>query len=185
MMKITNTMCRLRDLTQEQIDSLVVDMPRGNFDFFKMETGIGATTQGNWGTWDMLSNPTIVKYKEMMQLLGKTMEFTKSDLRTGMFVKQRDGMFMAVLDDRAVGNILFTKLSDIQDNLLANNFSHLDIVAVYKPSVSGVMDDYMRGVGLATIWERTEQTPAQKGMEELQLQISKLQEQAKVLQSKL
>jgi hypothetical protein len=73
MNNITNTMCRLSDLTQEQIDRLVDVMPRGHFDFYKSEKGIGATSQGNWGTWDMLSSPSIVTYKYMMQLLGNNM----------------------------------------------------------------------------------------------------------------
>ena len=112
------------------------------------------------------------------------MEFTKSDLKTGMFVKQRDGMFMLILDYAAVGGKCFTTLSDLKENLLAT-YRHLDIMAVYKAACSGVVSKYMRGENLILIWERIEQTPSQIEMEELQMQILRLQEQAKVLQSKL
>ena len=51
-MNIKNTMCRLRDLTQEQIDSLVAEMPNSNlFDFVSGEPYIGVRPTGAWGTW--------------------------------------------------------------------------------------------------------------------------------------
>jgi hypothetical protein len=116
---------------------------------------------------------------------GKTMQFTKSDLKTGMFVKQRDGMYMIVLEDRAVGDTGFTLFCDVQESLLANKYEHLDIVAVYKASGDGVMTNYMAGDELTLIWERTEQTEAQKEMEVLQKQAKALQEQITKLQGKL
>jgi predicted phage tail protein len=70
---IKNTMCRLRDLTQEQIDSLREEMPSGQFDFRANEPYIGVTKGGCWGTWAGAHHPTIVTYTEMMQLLGKDM----------------------------------------------------------------------------------------------------------------
>jgi hypothetical protein len=51
---------------------------------------------------------------------------------------------------------------------------------------------YLNGLGLNRVWERTEQTPAQKEMQELLSNIEKaekgitdMKEQAKVLQAKL
>jgi hypothetical protein len=73
MNNIRNTMCRLRDLTQEQIDNLLYIKPLGQFDFRHKEPYIGVTEAGNWGTWAGVHNPTIVTYTEMMQLLGKDM----------------------------------------------------------------------------------------------------------------
>ena len=73
MNNIKNTMCRLADLTQEQINSLVAVMPDdGCFDFIKVECFIGFESIGIAGTWGGGANPTIVTYTEMMQLLGAT-----------------------------------------------------------------------------------------------------------------
>jgi hypothetical protein len=120
---------------------------------------------------------------------GKTMQFTKSDLKTGMFVKQRDGMFMLVLEKAAVGRTCFTNLADVKENLLSG-YAHLDIVAVYEALYGGIVNDYMRGEDLTLIWERTEQTEAQqteaqKEMEVLQAKMDELQEQMKVVKAKI
>jgi hypothetical protein len=192
-MNIKNTMCRISDLTKEQINSLVEAMPASRaFEFLEEEYFIGFDCNAVPGTWEYMGNADIVTYTEMMQLLGKTMKFTKSDLKTGMFVKQREGMYMLVLEDRAVGNTGFTLLSDVRQNLLASVHKNLDIVAVYRPSGVGVMTGYMLGNDLNLIWERTEQTPAQKEMEvlqakmdESQAKMNELQAQMKVVQAKL
>jgi hypothetical protein len=74
MNNIKNTMCRLSDLTQEQIDSLLKVMPDGKFCFSFVHPYIGVSREGKrWGTWERKTNPTIVTYTEMMQLLGKDM----------------------------------------------------------------------------------------------------------------
>jgi hypothetical protein len=71
---IKNTMCRLADLTQEQIDSLQKEMPYGQFDFRHNEPYIGVTKAGGWGTWEGAHYPAIKTYAGMMQLLkGKDM----------------------------------------------------------------------------------------------------------------
>jgi hypothetical protein len=198
-MNITNTMCRLSDLTKEKIDSLVDAMPESRAFEFGDDDFIGVTEAKTWGTWgERFHTPTIVTYTEMMQLLGKTMkEFTKSDLiklaqTETVFVKQREGMYMLVLRDRAVGDIAFSLFCDIRENLLANKYEHLDIVAVYKASDIRCLNAHLKGESLTSIWERIEQTPAQKEMEALQDQIDKgaaymaeLHEQAKRLQAKL
>jgi hypothetical protein len=191
-MNITNTMCRLSELTQEQIDSLLKNMPATSLYAFSFgESAIGASHLGVWGTWPE-SKSKIVTYTEMMQLLGKTMEFTKSDLiklsqSETVFVKQRNGNFKVVLGKTICGNDYSFGLIDNynRDMTITCNETHLDIVAVYKTNRSVSLNLYLKGDCLTLIWERTEQTPAQKEMEELQAQITKLQEQAKVLQSKL
>jgi hypothetical protein len=68
-MNIKNTMCKLSELSQWEIDSLVDNMPAGYFDFRIGEPCIGSTRAGVWGTWPWFENPKIVTYKEMMQLL--------------------------------------------------------------------------------------------------------------------
>jgi hypothetical protein len=77
MNNIKNTMCRLADLTQEQIDSLVIAMPSSPFlstlrrreGFSKI--GFSGTDAGFWN--GRVGFDTILTYTEMMQLLGKDM----------------------------------------------------------------------------------------------------------------
>jgi hypothetical protein len=185
-MNITNTMCRLEDLTQEQIDSLVDAMPSSDFyEIDDTEMFIGVKSNGTWGTWYGNTNPKIIPYKEMMKLLGKTMEFTKSDLKTGVHViKNRDGDYKIVLDTILCGNS-YTALNLITETLSHKNYIDLDIMAVYVITEKRSINSYLTGEGLSLIWERTEQTPAQKELSLLQEQITALQEQAKVLQAKL
>jgi hypothetical protein len=192
-MNIKSTKCILRELSKKQIDTLIQAMPEdGLFDFGQGECLIGFSSSGRSGTWIVDGQETIVTYTEMMQLLGKTMQFTKSDLRKlaqteTVFVKQRNGNFKIVLGDDICGND--NKWGEINDyNVNMTQIwggNELDIVAVYKKERGSSLTRYLKGQYLTLIWERTEQTPAQKEMKELQSQISKLQEQAKVLQSKL
>ena len=68
---IKNTMCRLSDLTNDQINKLVNTMPENdNFEFDYDECFIGFTIFGNAGTWNNRDNAKIVTYTEMMKLLG-------------------------------------------------------------------------------------------------------------------
>jgi hypothetical protein len=184
-MNITNTMCRLSELTQEQIDSLLKNMPATSLYAFSFgESAIGASHLGVWGTWPE-SKSKIVTYTEMMQLLGKTMEFTKSDLKTGVhFIYNRSGEYKIVLDTMLCGDS-YTALSQITEKLSHKAYRDLDIMAVYVITEKRSLNSYLKGESLTPIWERKEQTEAQKEMEELQAQITRLQEQAKVLQSKL
>jgi hypothetical protein len=185
-MNITNTVCRLSNLTQKQIDNLVDAMPNEGFTSFTGEKYIGVNVNGTWGTFYIQSNSKIITYAEMMQLLGKTMQFTKSDLKTGMFVKYRNGEYRVVLSGSLIGSG-YAYLGQFSNNLKAidRGDDELDILSVYSLENARTMKSHLIGEGLKLIWERTEQTPAQKEMEELQSQISKLQEQAKVLQIKL
>jgi hypothetical protein len=186
-MNIKNAICRLSELTSEQIDSLRNAMPKGKYDFFPTENMIGATPSGAWGTWDVAAkNRNIISYTEMMQLLGKTMkEFTKSDLKTGMVVRYRDGEYRIFIDKVLMGIGGFNVLSLYNDSLIGINNSNVDIVAVYSMSEARPIDIYLKGEHLTLIWERTEQTPAQKEMEVLQEQAKALQEQITKLQGTL
>ena len=186
-MNIKNTMCRLSDLTQEQMDSLVKAMPYSDLcDFSTGAPLIGVTRCGTWGTWSGFERPTIVTYTEMMQLLGKTMkEFTKSDLKTGMFVKHRDGDYAVVLDNDLSGLEHYVSLDTITPKLISSCLTANDIMFVYVKAERCCMNSHLAGLGLRRIWERTEQTPAQKEMEVLQAKMDELQEQMKVVQAKL
>jgi hypothetical protein len=194
-MNITNTMCRLSELTQEQIDSLVDAMPE--FCFIKSRGGMPdiskiGFSRNNAGFWYGTDSTKIISYKEMMQLLGKTMEFTKSDLKTGMFVKYRNGGIRLVLADFVTGTY-WRSLNNVAENLKSVDCQRdLDIMSVYEALRPTNIESYLNGEDLKLIWERTEQTPAQKEMQELLSNIEKaekdmadMKEQAKVLQAKL
>jgi hypothetical protein len=185
-MNIKNTMCRLVDLTKVQIDNLVDAMPNSWFFDFAGEEFIGVTPSESWGTWDARDyKPTIVTYTEMMQLLGKTMQFTKSDLKTGMFVRNRGGDYKVVIGEVLSGLDACTTLGNFSDSLISNDCEGYDIVAVYEVKGTVYLRTYLNGSSLEVIWERTEQTPAQKEMEVLQAKMDELQEQMKVVQAKL
>jgi hypothetical protein len=185
-MNIKNAMCKLSELTSEQIYILRNAMPTGQYTFFTTENVIGVTPKGKWGTWDVRGlERNIVTYTEMMQLLGKTMQFTKSDLKTGMFVKHRDGDYAVVLDNDLSGLEHYVSLDTITPKLISSCLTDNDIMFVYVKAERCCMNSHLSGLGLRRVWERTEQTPAQKEMEVLQAKMDELQEQMKVVQAKL
>jgi hypothetical protein len=186
-MNIKNTMCKISDLTTEQKVSLVAEMPDDGFtDFRAGEYYIGVTKAGHWGTWAKGHHPTIKTYSEMMQLLtGKTVQFTKSDLKAGMFVKQRDGDYAVVLDKTLSTMRLYTELCNIESSLHHNSIKSCDIMAVYTTASRDTLGAHLSGETLTLIWERTEQTEAQKEMEVLQAKMDELQEQMKVVKAKI
>jgi hypothetical protein len=189
-MNIKNKYCLIIELTTEQLDNLTDLMPTSDFfDYFSTDTVIGFRRDGRAGTFGYDSGDTIVTYTEMMQLLkGKSMkEFTKSDLKAGVhFVKDRDGVFYAVCRNTFCGLNEFFILSRFDDKLISmNGHSGMDIVEVYETYKDKSMSSYLKGLGLKRVWKRTEQTPAQKEMEVLQVKMNELQEQMKVVKAKL
>jgi hypothetical protein len=199
-MNIKHTMCRLSDLTNVQVDSLVDNGPREIFTGnIKYEKFIGFHFGGDWATWTEAYGAAIVTYTEMMQLLGKTMkEFTKSDLKAGVhFVKDRNGVFYAVCRNTFCGLNRFVRLSSFNDELVnVKGNSELDIIEVYETDGDRSMSLYLQGLWLKSIWERTEQTEAQKEMEvlltnmvtleyETKSKMEEIQKQIKVVQAKL
>jgi hypothetical protein len=187
-MNITNTMCRISDLTPVQKHNLIAAIPKSEYFQWSFNEGlIGFDDDGDSGTWAGRDNTKIVTYTEMMQLLGKTMkEFTKSDLKTGMFVKHRAGDYK-IVTEQGVSNVSCHVHYDAfsEDLLRLGGSPESDIMSVYKTSKSRCLAAHLDGVDLFLIWERTEQTPAQKEMEVLQAKMDELQEQMKVVQAKL
>jgi hypothetical protein len=185
-MNIKNTMCRLSELTPVQKHNLIAAMPNSDYwQWASDECFIGFDESGASGTWESVGHEDIVTYTEMMQLLGKTMEFTKSDLKTGMFVKYRDGGIRLVLGNTLTGDF-WRSLDEVKVNLMSDDVQrHLDIMSVYESLSPAIISTYLNGGCLELIWERTEQTPAQKEMEVLQAKMDELQEQMKVVQAKL
>jgi hypothetical protein len=133
-------------------------------------------------SWHERSDLTLIKKgkKEMK-------EFTKSDLKTGMFVRLRRGDYRVVLGDYALDTESRVCLLNIKDNLLAAHdaFDGIDIMAVCRIGIPTSLADHLQGESLELIWERTEQTPAQKEMAILQEQAKALQEQITKLQGTL
>ena len=112
-------------------------------------------------------------------------EFTKSDLKTGMFVRNRGGDYKVVIGEVLSGLDACTTLGNFSDSLISNNCEGYDIVAVYEVKGTVYLRTYLNGSSLEVIWERIEQTPAQKEMEVLQAKMNELQAQMKVVQAKL
>jgi hypothetical protein len=184
---IKNTMCRLSDLTQQQVNSVVKAISESDYCQWVLDDClIGFYCDGDTSTWESPSNPIIVTYTEMMQLLtGKPMQFTKSDLKTGMFVRQRDGDYAVVLDKTLSTMRLYTELCNIESSLHHNSIKSCDIMAVYTTASRDTLGCHLSGESLTLIWERTEQTEAQKEMEVLQAKMDELQEQMKVVKAKI
>jgi hypothetical protein len=74
MYNITNTMCRLSDLSQREIDRLRDAMPKTHhFTRRKSCSKLGFNWESKAGFWNGDDYTQIVTYAEMMQLLGKDM----------------------------------------------------------------------------------------------------------------
>jgi hypothetical protein len=70
-MNIKNKYCLLSELTQAQIDKLMVLMPDTPFfDFLIGESLLGFTCGGSAGTFQQSVDDEIITYKEMLSLLG-------------------------------------------------------------------------------------------------------------------
>jgi hypothetical protein len=103
MNNIKNTMCRLADLTQEQIDSLVIAMPSSPFlstlrrreGFSKI--GFSGTDAGFWN--GRVGFDTILTYAEMMQLL-KGNNMNKQTAQEQMAVMQIEMDKLKAIIDR-------------------------------------------------------------------------------------
>jgi hypothetical protein len=133
-------------------------------------------------------NASWVDFKDLTLIKkGKTMQFTKSDLNSVHFVKLRDATYWIVLGNVISNNAVFYSLERYLNNLKFSDFGNSDddIMSVYTVGRKASLNAYLNGEALTKIWERTEQTPAQKEMEVLQEQAKALQEQITKLQGKL
>lgn len=97
---------------------------------------------------------------------------TKDDLKVGWWVEIREGDFYRVTDIRHIKRAdggWWLDLSDYSNDLMyQNKMSELDIVKVYKPKANLPFD--INNVTLA--WQRTEQTPEQKRIAELETELA-------------
>jgi hypothetical protein len=187
---ITNKYCLIIELTTYQLDKLSDLMPESDlFDHFSTDTIIGFRHDGKAGTFGYSSEDQLISYTEMMQLLGKTMGFTKSDLlelakTETVFIKRRDGEYRVYIGGIFSGNG-WVHPASYGERLNHIGQSPFDIMSVYVANRHEALIEQLKGIGLTEVWERTEQTPAQKEMEVLQVKMNELQAQMKVVQAKL
>jgi len=125
-----------------------------------------------------------MKYEDKKTMKTFT-TFTKSDLKTGMFVKYRNGNYKLVLGSSLTDVHTFNLLGYYVDSLLHKSDSSFDILSVYTTCMEGRLGGYLEGKNLVLLWERTQQTEAQKEMEALNKKIAELQLQATRLQGKI
>jgi hypothetical protein len=66
-----NIMCKISLLSDTQVWKLLDKGPHnGSCEFNSRELYIGFSLAGTWGTWDGMSNPVIISYVRMIELLG-------------------------------------------------------------------------------------------------------------------
>jgi hypothetical protein len=133
-------------------------------------------------SWDKRSDLTLIKK-------GKTMQFTKSDLiklaqSNTVLIKYRDESYR-VLINGVFNGVGWATMDDFSDDLKSKAIRRMDVVAVYTSNPFTPLVYQLEGQRLNRIWERTEQTEAQKEMEVLQEQAKALQEQAQAIQEQI
>ena len=113
---IKNTMCRLADLTQEQIDSLVDAMPESVYleRSWQPADALGFDKKGNSGFWILLLDSTIVTYTEMMQLLGVDMKKATAQEQMKILQAEMDKM-QAIIDKADVKTGRVMHVDDLGD----------------------------------------------------------------------
>jgi hypothetical protein len=142
MYNITNTMCRLSDLTQEEYERLREEMPYGQFDFGDNEPYIGVTKSGVWGTWAGVHKPTIILYSNMMQLLkGKDMNKQTAQEQIAVMQVEMDKL-KAIIDRPEVKTGRVMSVCDLERNSLYYSVSHTLLTSV--SSLGGHAVDSLR-----------------------------------------
>lgn len=83
-------------------------------------------------------------------------EFTKSDLKSGMVVKYRNGDNRMVINEGLIGEDGYLKQCSFRADLTHRNFSEFDIVGVYGAKNYNDFKGMLLDDNLSPIWERTE-----------------------------
>ena len=113
--------------------------------------------------------------------------FSKSDLKTGMIVEQRDGIKATVLLGTANGDIIaggtwYPIKQNLKEDLKGVYGHQYDIVKVYQPNSNM---SYLNVKHIHTlVWERIEETEDQKHLRELREQYNVLGDKIKAMESK-
>ena len=110
---------------------------------------------GEYSTRDFAEkyNYKILEWSDYMQK-----KFTKSDLKDGMVVEQRDGDMYLVLAGMVVGKGEYNSIVGYTDGLKWAGYKGGDIVKVYRitPGSLGCIEDVFIKSNLELIWERKE-----------------------------
>ena len=111
----------------------------------------------------------ILEWSDYMQK-----EFTKSDLKDGMVVEQRDGDMYLVLAGMVVRKRGYNRIGDYDDDLKCAGYTGGDIVKVYRitPGLLGCIKDVFIKNNLELIWERKE--PKKMTVEEMRKKLEEL-----------
>lgn len=112
---------------------------------------------------------TILEWSDYMQK-----EFTKSDLKDGMVVEQRDGNMYLVLAGKAVRKGRCNHIDGYTDDLKWEGYTGGDIVKVYRitPESLGCIEEVFVKSNLELIWERKE--PKKMTVEEMRQKLEEL-----------
>jgi hypothetical protein len=114
------------------------------------------------------------------------MQFTKSDLKTGMVVRFRNESYKIVFGDELSGLENTDSFSSFTNHLLHNEFhTDGDIVAVYNVKQASLIHALLEGYNLTLIWERVGRSDEEKEMDALRAQRDELQEKIEALHAKL
>ena len=111
----------------------------------------------------------ILEWSDYMQK-----EFTKSDLKDGMVVEQRDGNMYLVLAGKAVRKGRCNHIDGYTDDLKWEGYTGGDIVKVYRitPESLGCIEEVFVKSNLELIWERKE--PKKMTVEEMRQKLEEL-----------
>lgn len=95
----------------------------------------------------------------------ESVDFTKSDLETGMVVEYREGSRRVVFGDCLLGKYVRCLLKEFEETLLSTGSNHdLDIMKVYRPRVEQLygIEEIFKIENLELIWERQEEPEAEE-----------------------
>lgn len=144
-------------------------MEKTNYEEYKGETCY--TGFGEFSSYRYYNSEgyEILEWSDYMQK-----EFTKSDLKDGMVVEQRDGEMYLVLAGMVVRKRGYNRIGDYDDDLKCAGYTGGDIVKVYRitPGSLGCVEHVFIKCNLELIWERKE--PKKMTVEEMQKKLEEL-----------
>jgi len=140
-----------------------------------------------WG-YKLVSNESHGSYfdKYDVEIINEEKIMKKSDLKSGMHVELRNGHTYMVLTDGYYGGFCLVLIGAIgwandawNEDMTCRESKDLDIMKVHTPPIYNVMEISNQR---KLVWERVEQTPEQKQLQQMLTKISELQTQAEKLQ---
>lgn len=124
--------------------------------------------------------------KDDVEIIDEEKFMKKSDLKSGMHVELRNGHTYMVLTDGYYGGFCLVLVGAVgwandvwNEDMTCRESNGLDIMKVHTTPIYNVMEISNQR---KLVWERVEQTPEQKQLQEVMTKISELQDQANKLQ---